>query len=301
MTILPLYHAAVVKKPPDIQAAAAAADPTILKAPSDAQYLIPADVVAAAAESGGVAKASRKKVGCCDSVCEGPNRSMWITVGFLTFAFLTMMAIQNIVGYLAYHGYGVRNDYGIVLRPTSGEKGGGRTAEAGTLEGVAFSWPHLPWNCSPEKLAPLREDSELPVIFKHNGKVAKESDVITVESMMDNMRPLLRHAAFHIPIRSHKDSTLYIVGSDVIGNNISDVIKSEEEAKYSLEKIQADLKSQIGREFRFQIEFVEEFGHDLGSFIDNAEKHILNLLHAKCPKADELGQNIDPTFVGHHE
>merc|ERR1712242_125417 len=112
---------------------------------------------------------------------------------------------------------------------------------------------------------------------------------------MDNMRPLLRHAAFHIPMRSHKDSTLYIVGSDVIGNNNNgDVINiNEEDAKYSLEKIQADLKSQIGREFRFEVEFVEEFGHDLGSFIDNAEKHILNLLHVKCPKADELGQNVD--------
>lgn len=108
---------------------------------------------------------------------------------------------------------------------------------------------------------------------------------------MDKLRPLLTHAAFHIPMKSHKDSTVYIVGG----------IAAEVD---TLSPEKSELTEIIKREFNFEVEFVERFNAELGSFIDNAESHILSLINVQCqhlaPKADEQ-VNIDPGLIGHHE
>lgn len=264
MTILPLYHTKEPDKKvaPEIPTQIGDRNTVVT---SDAQILIPKYTK------------SKKKKGCCHAICHGPNRSMWITVGFLSFAFMTLMIIQNVVGYLAYHGIGVRNDYGIVLN-------GGSMAE-----GVAFSWPHIPWKCAPGNLAPIREQNGEPVVFKHSPHSIYEGT--GQDSVMDKLRPLLTHAAFHIPMKSHKDSTVYIVGG----------IAAEVD---TLSPEKSELTEIIKREFNFEVEFVERFNAELGSFIDNAESHILSLINVQCqrlaPKADEQ-VNIDPGLIGHHE
>jgi len=277
MTILPLYHN--VKEPdknnvppsPSISTETGSAyvvttnnggGNTMIQ--SDAQILIPQ------------VQSKKKKKGCLHKICPttyGSNRSMWITVGFLTFAFLSMMLIQNVIGYLAYNGIGVRNDYGIVL-------------DGGSMsEGVAFTWPHIPWKCSPGKLSPIQEENGDPVIFKHSPGSQLTSDQEQSMTRMDKLRPLLINAAFHIPKTSHKDATVFIVGGGSDQND--DTEKMDENVD-----VLNELRNQIKSEFNFDMKYVHKFDQDLGAFFDNAQRHLSNLIKTQChprptPDADD--------------
>ena len=69
---------------------------------------------------------------------------------------------------MAYHGYGVRHDYGIVLNQmdwtdTAEETSG---VEAGPLA-VVYRWEHVPWRtCDSVKIEVLKDDHGQPVVIQ---------------------------------------------------------------------------------------------------------------------------------------
>jgi len=132
----------------------------------------------------------------------GQKRSMWLVVGMFTFAFTFLFVIQNIAGYLAYHGYGVRHDYGIVLNQMdwadSAAEGGGPLA-------VVYRWEHVPWRtCDSVKMEVLKDDYGQPVIIQRGQPENGNSRGYDIED-------LLLSTSYHIPLRSRRDTSVYIL------------------------------------------------------------------------------------------
>ena len=84
---------------------------------------------------------------------------------------------------------------------------------------------------------------------------------------MQQLRPLLTRASFHIPLDRHRDSTVYIMGG----------IPTER-----MEDVVVELKNRVGQEFYFEVEYVQVYEPELGPFIANAEDHILNIISSRC-------------------
>jgi len=169
MTVLPLYQ---VQKPDNNEAATAP-----LKNQSS--------------EDGGTSRWSKlfwrpqAAGGCC-----GPqNRSMWLTVGLFAFAFFFLILIQNIAGYLAYHGYGVRYDYGIVLNDM---RGAGHRPVA-----MVYRWDHIPWRCDTVQLSQVEDIHPPENQVRRNGPLELDR--------------LLRRLSYHIPMQSRRDTSVYIL------------------------------------------------------------------------------------------
>lgn len=136
----------------------------------------------------------------------GQKRSMWLVVGMFTFAFTFLFVIQNVAGYLAYHGYGVRHDYGIVLNQMdcadSAEEASG--VEAGPLA-VVYRWEHVPWRtCDTVKIEVLKDDHGQPVVIQR-GQPENENQ------RGSDIEDLLLSTSYHIPLRSRRDTSVYIL------------------------------------------------------------------------------------------
>jgi len=135
----------------------------------------------------------------------GQKRSMWLVVGMFTFAFTFLFVIQNVAGYLAYHGYGVRHDYGIVLNQMDwADPARAEGVEAGPLA-VVYRWEHVPWRtCDSVKIEALKDDHGQPVVIQRgqpeNGN-QRGSDI----------EDLLLSTSYHIPLRSRRDTSVYIL------------------------------------------------------------------------------------------
>jgi len=134
----------------------------------------------------------------------GQKRSMWLVVGMFTFAFTFLFVIQNVAGYLAYHGYGVRHDYGIVLNQMDWADSEAEGVEAGPLA-VVYRWEHVPWRtCDSVKIEVLKDDHGQPVVIQRgqpeNGN-HRGSDI----------EDLLLSTSYHIPLRSRRDTSVYIL------------------------------------------------------------------------------------------
>jgi len=209
-------------------------------------------------------RSGKKKTGFWQPAAGACSRTGWITVGFFSFAFIMMMVIQYTVGYLAYNGYGARKDYGIVLN-------GG---EEGSTTGVAYSWPHLPWKCAPEVLTPVEDGRGHPLVLRHKKAIFSEG----FESVMDHLGPLLTHAAFHIPAKHRQDATVYIMGGMAGDGGVSE------------DQLMRELKTNVKRDFDFNIEYVNDVtmdSHDFGDFLTKAEEHLNDVMtSAKCVDVD---------------
>jgi len=128
--------------------------------------------------------------GCCG----GHNRSMWLTVGLFAFAFTFLIFIQNVAGYLAYHGYGVRYDYGIVVNEM--RRVGGQIPVA-----LVYRWEHIPWRCKAIEVSTLDDGKGQPMAIYPTEK----------EVRINDLHGILRQVSFHIPLKSRRDTSLFIL------------------------------------------------------------------------------------------
>jgi len=188
MTVLPLYQ---VKKPDRNDAAAAAAGvSTGLTQDNDER------LNAGQRNEGKGWSRSFWRPKASGGCCGGQNRSMWLTVGLFAFAFTFLIFIQNVAGYLAYHGYGVRYDYGIVVNDMSV---GTNKRQAAAL---AYRWDHIPWrSCQAIELSLVDDGQGQPLAIYPPENQVKTND----------LQGLLQQVSFHVPLKSRRDTTVYIL------------------------------------------------------------------------------------------
>lgn len=255
MTILPFIHS--VKKPDKQPVDPPTTGPQPVKVSNGPSTVMQSDTVIL------IPKRSRKKkTGFWQPAAGACSRTGWITVGFFSFAFVMMMVIQYTVGYLAYNGYGARKYYGIVLN-------GG---DEGSTTGVAYSWPHLPWKCSPEVLTPLEDNVGHPLVLRHKKPIFSEG----FESVMDHLGPLLTHAALQIPTQRREDATVYIMGG----------LADDGGSDGNMDHLMRGLKEDVKKVFNFNLEYVNDASsveNDFGDFLTKAEKHLQSVMQSsKC-------------------
>jgi len=197
--------------------------------------------------------------GCCGA----QNRSMWLTVGLFAFAFTFLILVQNIAGYLAYHGYGVRYDYGIVLNDMSGGAAGG----GGRPVAVAYRWDHIPWRCDTAQISPVKDARGQPLAIHPPESQVRRNGPLELDSLL---RQLSYH---HIPMKSRRDTSVYILTDYHDGGPTRSL----------------DLKTsgRIIKEFGFDsVDIVEEgqgFGaSDDQTFADSIENLLIGHIESKC-------------------
>jgi len=189
----------------------------------------------------------------------GQKRSMWLVVGMFTFAFTFLFVIQNVAGYLAYHGYGVRHDYGIVLNQmdwadsAEGVEGGSEGPLA-----VVYRWEHVPWRtCDSVKIEVLKDDHGQPVVIQRgqpeNGN-HRGSDI----------EDLLISTSYHIPLRSRRDTSVYILMTYHEGGPIRQL------------------------DFRTYTKFIKEFGFGSVEVVQSAAAESSNLKESFEVETQEL-------------